>query len=111
MLFGQIKKAEAAEIAEKNREQATLETLSDSEKERLVKELFTGDPHEKVQARFTLDDGRYLRVEDVIKFHDELFAYAEEAKPLVSVGKEIADVEIAKDVALKEAPVEIVKGK
>ena len=98
MLFGQIKKAEAVEIAGKNREQATLETLNDKEKERLVKELFTGDPHDKVQARFTLDDGRYLRVEDIIRMHDALFDQVENAKPTELVKKEVVDACVALDI-------------
>lgn len=106
MLYGQIQKQVIG-----TGQSIVLEDLSASEKERLVKLLFTGLEPRLAQEVFRMDDGRMIPQDECKRLHDELFAYAEEAKPLVSVGKEIADVEIAKDVALKEAPVEIIKGK
>lgn len=100
MLYGQIQKQ-----ATEQSTPLTLENLTASEKERLVKLLFTGIDWSKAQAQFFTDSGAMIPQDEIRRLHDELFAYAEEAKPLVTVGKEIVDTEIA-----KEAPV-VVKEK
>lgn len=99
MLYGQLQK----QVIESS-QPIVLENLNATEKERLVQLLFTGLEPRLAQEKFRMDDGRMIPQDEVRRLHDELFAYAEEAKPLVSVGKEIADVEIAKSV-------EIIKGK
>jgi len=92
MLYGQLSKIQPAAATP-----IYLENLSASEKERLVKILFTGKDWAAAQKEFVTDDGRRIHQDEVRRLHDELYAYAEEAKPLVSVGKELADVEIAKN--------------
>lgn len=92
MLYGQIQKQVVAQSAP-----ITLESLSVSEKERLVKLLFTGIDWGKAQSQFFTDSGAMIPQDEVRRLHDELFAYAEESKPLVTVGKEVVDPEIAKE--------------
>lgn len=92
MLYGQIQKQVVTQSTP-----ITLENLSVSEKERLVRLLFTGIDWSKAQSQFFTDSGAMIPQDEVRRLHDELFAYAEEAKPLVTVGKEIVDPEIAKE--------------
>lgn len=92
MLYGQIQKQVVTQSTP-----ITLENLSVSEKERLVRLLFTGIDWSKAQSQFFTDSGAMIPQDEVRRLHDELFAYAEEAKPLVTVGKEIVDHEITKE--------------
>lgn len=105
MLYGQLQKQ-----AVEQSQPIVLGDLNGEEKERLVQLLFTGVDPNKAQEIFRMDDGRMIPQDEVKRLHDELYAYAEEAKPLVTVDKAIADVEIAKDMELKDAPV-VIKGK
>lgn len=92
MLYAQLQK----QVIEQSKV-IVLEDLSVGEKERLVKLLFTGVSPNKAQEVFRMDSGAMIPQDEVRRLHDELFAYAEEAKPLVTVGKEIVDPEIAKE--------------
>lgn len=95
MLYGQIQKQVIG-----TGQPIVLENLNASEKERLVKLLFTGIEPRLAQEKFRMDDGRMIPQDECKRLHDELFAYAEEAKPLVTVAKEIADIEVAKEVVV-----------
>lgn len=84
MLYGQKMKLEQADpVAPKS-----IETLSEGERRRLTKELYSGDHPHEVQKRFALDSGAMLHPDEVKRFHDEVFVILEEKK---EVPKPVAD--------------------
>ena len=97
MLYGQKMKLEQSEpMAPKS-----IETLSESEKRRLTKELYSGDHPYEVQKRFALDSGSMLHPDEVKRFHDEVFVVLEEKKEVPKpVADEIADWEAEEYIRL-----------